>query len=60
MAFFHRTQFGCIGQPSNIADPMSRLSISSDLPEAIDDGKDYIGMLSVDAVPHAMSWVRYR
>ena len=41
---------------SNIADPMSRLSVSSDLPEAIDDAKDYIGMVSVDAVPHAMSW----
>ena len=41
---------------SNIADPMSRLSVSSDFPEAIDDAKDYIGMLSVDAVPHAMSW----
>ena len=41
---------------SNIADPMSRLSVSSDLPEAVDDAKDYIGMVSVDAVPHAMSW----
>ena len=41
---------------SNIADPMSRLSVSSDLPEAIVDAKDYIGMVSVDAVPHAMSW----
>ena len=41
---------------SNIADPMSRLPVSSDLPEVIDDAKDYIGMLSVDAVPHAMLW----
>ena len=41
---------------SNTADPMSRLLVSSDLPEVIDDAKDYIGMLSVDAVPHAMLW----
>ena len=41
---------------SNIADLMSRLPVSSDLQEVIDDGKDYIGMLSVDAVPHAMLW----
>ena len=39
---------------SDIADPLSRLSVSSDLPEAIDDAKDYIGMLNADAVPHAM------
>ena len=42
--------------PCNIADPMSRLSVSTDLPEVIDDAKDYIGMLSVEAVPHAMLW----
>ena len=41
---------------SDIADPMSRLPVSSDLPEVVDDAKDYIGMLSVDAVPHAMLW----
>ena len=41
---------------SHTADPMSRLPVSSDLPEVIDDAKDYIGMLSVDAVPHAMLW----
>jgi len=38
------------------ADPMSGLPVSSDLPEVIDDDRDYIGMLSVDAVPHAMLW----
>ena len=37
-----------------ITDPMSRLSVSSNLLEVIDDGKDYIGMLSVEAVPYAM------
>ena len=31
---------------SNIA----RLSVSSDLPQVIDNAKDYIGMLSVEAV----------
>ena len=41
---------------SNTADPMSRLPVSSDLPEVIDDANDYIGMLSVDTVPHAMLW----
>ena len=41
---------------SNIADPMSRLPVSSDLPEVIDDAKDYIRMLSVDAVPLATLW----
>ena len=41
---------------SNIADPMSRLSVSSDLPEVIHDAKDYIGMLSLEAVPHTMLW----
>ena len=41
---------------SNTADPMSRLPVSSVLPEVIDDAKDYIGMLSVDDVPHAMLW----
>ena len=41
---------------SNIADLMSGLPVSSDLPEVIDDAKDYILMLSVDAVPHAMLW----
>ena len=35
---------------------MSRLSVSTDLPEVIDDGKDYIGMLRVEAVLHAMLW----
>ena len=40
--------------PIYIADPMSRLPVSSDLPEVIDDAKDYIGILRVDAVPHTM------
>ena len=35
---------------------MSRLSVSTDLPEVIDDAKGYIGMLRVEAVPHAMLW----
>ena len=35
---------------------MSRLPVRSDLAEVIDDANDYIGMLSVDAVPHAMLW----
>ena len=41
---------------SNIADPMSKLSVSSDLPEVVDHAKDCIGMLSVEAVPHAILW----
>ena len=41
---------------SNIADPMSRLPVSSNLPEVTDHAKDYIGMLRVDALLHAMLW----
>ena len=41
---------------SNIADPMSRLCVSSDSSEVVDDAKDYMGMISVEAVPQVMSW----
>lgn len=41
---------------SNIANPISRLSVSADLLQVIDDAKDYIRMLIVDAVPRFILW----
>ena len=54
----HPYDFQIVYEPgaSNSADPMPRLPVRSDLSQVIDDAKDYIGMLSVDAVPHAMLW----